>query len=179
MALGPYLLPFAEELQAVGEDRAAATALLLRIIEAAPTPFAIAGLVFGAVWLMITSRLYLAAPASLDMGRLVTLQSWAWTKGNMLRICAARLILLAPAYVLVSALSALVGGLMGADVSTPTGFVTFAQGNTLGGALFVFATSVISLGLYSAFEAALSAYLYRGLKPADAAPLSTDSVAQG
>lgn len=179
VALGPYLLPFAEELQAVGEDRAAATALLLRIIEAAPTPFAIAGLVFGAVWLMITSRLYLAAPASLDMGRLVTLQSWAWTKGNMLRICAARLILLAPAYVLVSALSALVGGLMGADVSTPTGFVTFAQGNTLGGALFVFATSVISLGLYSAFEAALSAYLYRGLKPADAAPLSTDSVAQG
>ena len=82
--------------------------------------------------------------------------------------------LLAPAYVLVSALSALVGGLMGADVSTPTGFVTFAQGNTLGAALFVFATSVISLGLYSAFEAGLSAYLYRGLKPADAAGLSLD-----
>ncbi len=179
VALGPYLLPFADELQAVGEDRAAATALLLRIIEAAPTPFAIATLVFGAVWLMITSRLYLAAPASLDMGRLVTLQSWAWTKGNMLRICAARLMLLAPAYVLVSALSALVGGFMGADVSTPTGFVTFAQGNTLGAALFVFATSVISLGLYSAFEAALSAYLYRGLKPADAAPASTDSGVQG
>lgn len=174
VALGPFLLPFADQLRSVGEDRAAATALLLAMVEAAPTPFAIAALVFGAVWLMLTSRLYLAAPASLDLGRLATLQTWAWTKGNMVRICAARMMLLAPAYVLVSALSALVGAMMGADVATPTGFVNFARGNALGAALFVFASSFISLGLYSSLEAALSTYLYRGLKPADAAP-STDS----
>lgn len=175
VALGPFLLPFAQELQSVGEDRAAAMTLLVRMVSAAPAPFAIAGLFFSAVLLMLTSRLYLAAPASLELGRLMTFETWAWTKGSMLRICAARLMLLAPAYVLVAALSALAGGLMGADVTTPAGFVSLAEGNAFAASLFVFATSVVGIGIYTALEAALSAYLYRGLKPADVAPLATPS----
>ncbi|GAM99072.1 hypothetical protein U91I_02710 [alpha proteobacterium U9-1i] len=178
VALGPVLVPYASELQAVGQDQAAGLALLMRMLDQNPAPFAFAALLFGAVWLMLTSRLYLAAPASVDRGRILSFETWNWTKGSMLRICAARLILLAPAYVLVSALGTLSGAVMGADLTTPAGLMSFAQGSVIGAAAYVFINNFVNIAIYSALEAGLSAYLYLGLRPAEAAATvspSTDS----
>lgn len=180
--LGPVLTPYAAELERVGQDSEAGMALLLRMVQENPAPFAVATLFFGAVWLMISSRVFLAAPASVARGRIITFETWAWTKGNMLRICAARIVLLGPAYVLVTALSQLFGFAVGTDVMSPTAFATFATGNLLGAAVFVFANTFVNLAVFSSLEAALSAYLYQGLKPADAGvnrPPSTDSGAVG
>jgi hypothetical protein len=180
--LGPVLTPYAAELERVGQDSDAGMALLLRMLQENPTPFAAATLFFGAVWLMASSRVFLAAPASVARGRIITFETWAWTKGNMLRICAARIMLLGPAYVLVTTLSQLLGVAVGTDVMSPSAFATFAAGNVVGASVFVFANTFVNLAVFSALEASLSAYLYRGLKPADAglnAPRSTDSGAVG
>lgn len=180
--LGPVLTPYAAELARVQQDSIAGMALLTRMLQENPAPFAVATLFFGAVWLMVTSRVFLAAPASVARGRIITFETWAWTKGNMLRICAARIMLLGPAYVLVTALSQLFGVAVGTNVMSPAAFATFAAGNVLGASVFVFANTLVNLAVFSSLEAALSAYLYRGLKPADAGvnrPASTDSGAVG
>ena len=127
-------------------------------------------LFYAILWFALTSRLYLAAPASAEQGRILTFETWSWTKGQTLRITAARLMLLAPAYVLVSALSLLIGRAVGIDILNPMTAAEVAQANSLLYLGFVFVSGLINLALYTALEAGLSIYLYRGLKPADTPP---------
>lgn len=164
-----YAPHYGPELQAVGQDQAAAMALLTRIAQEQPGPLLAMFLFYGAVWLALTSRLYLAAPASIENRRILTFETWSWTKGNMLRIVAARLMLLAPAYVLVSAVTLLAGLALGADVLSPEGLSAYARANPAGFVTYTLLSSGFSIALYLSLEAGLSAYLYRGLKPNDAA----------
>jgi hypothetical protein len=121
------------------------------------------------VWLLLTSRLYLAAPASIDAGRILTFETWNWTKGAVLRITWARFMLLVPAYVLMFALTTLLGRLFGFNVLDGASMQAALSTNPIGIIVFEFVSSFIVLGLYVPLEAGLSAYLYKGLKP-DGAP---------
>ena len=123
-------------------------------------------LFYGLVWLALTSRLFLAAPASVDNKRILTFETWAWTKGNLLRIIGARIILLLPAYVLVSALSYILALALGVNMMDPTSIASFAERNAMLYGLLAFVSGFVQIGLYRSLEAGLSAYLYRGLKPA-------------
>jgi hypothetical protein len=96
LAAGP-LTPYVADLQHAGSDQDAVMRVMTRFIEDNPTAILLVGLFYAVVWFFLTSRLYLAAPASIDAGRILTFETWKWTKGSMLRITAARLLLLAPA----------------------------------------------------------------------------------
>jgi hypothetical protein len=118
LAMGP-LAPYANELQAAGEDQAAAMAIMTRFMQENPLPILIFVIVYLGIWLLLTSRLYLAAPATVDRDRILSFDTWRWTKGNALRIAFARLMLLGPAYVLVMTLAFIVGQALGVDVLAP------------------------------------------------------------
>jgi len=127
-------------------------------------------LFYGAVWMLLTSRLYLAAPASVDQRRVLSLETWAWTKGSVLRITAARLLLLAPANILVGAIGHLIGRALGMNTLDPASVAALAAANPAGYLVYILIAAFLSFALFSSLEAGLSSYLYRGLKPAGAAP---------
>ena len=166
MAAGP-LAPYISDLTAAGGDEAAVSAVLLRFAEANPIAVLLFTLFFAAIWMLLTSRLYLAAPATVDQQRILSFETWAWTKGAMLRITGARLLLLIPANLFVGAVSHLVGRLVGINSLDPATHAAAASSNPAGYLAFVFVTGVLTFALYAALEAGLSSYLYRGLKPAE------------
>lgn len=167
MAAGP-LAPYVNDLTAAGGDEAAVMAVMVRFAEENAVAVLLFTLFLGAIWMLLTSRLYLAAPASVDQQRILTFETWSWTKGAMLRITAARLLLLIPANLFVGAVGHLIGRLIGINTLDPATHAAAASANPAGYLAFVFATGVLALALYSALEAGLSTYLYRGLKPAEA-----------
>lgn len=164
--LGAILGPrYAADLQGVSGDQAASVALMERMVSENPGVWLGFALVYGLIWLALTSRLFLSAPASIDAKRILTFETWPWTKGNMLRIMGARLMLLAPAYILVSAISYILALSLGINILDPESLQSFSQSNTAMFALFSFVTTALQLFLFRSLEAGLSAYLYRGLKP--------------
>jgi hypothetical protein len=166
---GP-LAPYVAELQGAGSDQQAVMRVVLQFAEQNPTALMLATLFYAVVWFLLTSRLYLAAPASVDAGRILTFETWKWTKGAVLRITAARLLLLAPAYILAGALGHLVGRLFGIDTLDAGSIAAAASGNPAGLLAFDFLRALIVLALYAPLEAGLSSYLYRGLRPATQQP---------
>lgn len=168
MVVGP-LGPYLDDLQRAGGDEAAVMDVMLRFAEANPLALLLLMLFFGAIWILFTSRLYLAAPASVDRQRILTFETWKWTKGAMLRIAGARLLLLVPAHIFAGALSHLVGRAAGFNTLDPASMATAASANPAGYLMFVFVSGFITFALYASLEAGLSSYLYRGLKPAEAA----------
>lgn len=164
--LGPYL----EELQRAGGDNQAVMDVMLRFAEANPVAVLLLTLFFGAIWLLLTSRLYLAAPATVDQQRILTFETWKWTKGAMLRITGARLLLLIPANIFVGAISHLIGRGVGLNTLDPATAAAAALSNAPGYLIFVFLSSFLQLALYSSLEAGLSSYIYRGLKPQSPQP---------
>jgi len=169
LVAGP-LGAYATDLQAAGSDEAAVMQIMMRFFTENPVAVLITILFYFAVWLLLTSRLYLAAPASVEAGRVLTFDTWNWTKGAMVRITWARFMLLVPAYVLMFALTALLGRVFGFNVLDGASMQAAVAANPIGIVIFEFVTSFIVLGLYASLEAGLSAYLYRGLKPASAPP---------
>lgn len=166
IVLGAVLAPrYGADLQNVSGDQAATVALAERMVTENPGVFLAFGAFYALIWLALTSRLYLAAPASVDAKRILTFETWPWTKGNMLRIMGARLMLLGPAYVLVSALSYIAALSLGVNMFDAASLVTFAQTNTPMFAAFSFVTTALQIFVYRSLEAGLSSYLYRGLKP--------------
>ncbi len=161
---GP-LAPYLPDLQSAGEDQAAVLAVMTRFAEANPGALLLTMVFFGVIWLLLTSRLYLAAPASIDAKRILTFETWSWTKGAMVRIAAARLMLLLPANVLAGALGYLFGRLLGVDAFAPE---LAARGHGAAFLAYVFVAHFVSFGLYSSLEAGLSSFIYRGLRPAPA-----------
>jgi hypothetical protein len=164
--LGPYL----EELQRAGGDNQAVMDVMLRFAEGNPVAVLLLTLFFGAIWLLLTSRLYLAAPATVDQQRILTFETWKWTKGAMLRITGARLLLLIPANIFVGAISHLIGRGFGINTLDPATAAGAAQANAPGYLMFVFLSAFLQLALYSSLEAGLSSYIYRGLKPQSPQP---------
>jgi len=169
LAAGP-LTPYVADLQHAGSDQDAVLRVMTRFIQDNPTVILLVALFYTVVWFFLTSRLYLAAPASIDAGRILTFETWKWTKGSMLRITAARLLLLAPAYVLAGAIGHLIGRLVGINTLDPASISAAVAANPIGVLGFDLLRSFIILALYAPLEAGLSAYLYHGLKPADAPP---------
>lgn len=164
---GP-MAPYAEDLQQAGSDQAAVMGVMTRFMEENTLTILLIMLFFGAIWFLLTSRLFLAAPASVDAGRILTFETWKWTKGATLRISWARLMLLAPAYALMAALTLLIGRAFGFNVMDAASMQAAVRGNPVGLFIFEFVSSFIVMALYASLEAGLSSYLYRGLKPADA-----------
>lgn len=169
VAMSVLIAPYAEQAQAAREDSAQLMVIMNQAISAQPSVILWAAFVGIVILLALTSRLFLAAPASVDQNRVVVFQSWRWTKGNMLRIMAVRIVLLGPALILVGALQTLATAVLGAPGGDPTALAGFAQSNPALFAAFYAAASFIQIGIYGALEAGLAAYLYRGLKPAPAA----------
>lgn len=101
--LGPYL----QELQAAGNDDTAVLAVMTRFAEQSPGTILTLMLFLGGIWILLTSRFYIAAPASVDQQRILTFETWKWTRGAMLRITGARMMVLAPAYILLFAVAQL------------------------------------------------------------------------
>jgi hypothetical protein len=169
VTMSVLIAPYAEEVKAAGENEAAMRAIMERAMAAQPgVPFW--AMAAGAVIMfLLTTRLYFAAPGSVDEGRIVVFESWRLTRGNFLRIAGARLLLLGPAFILAGALQTLAGNALGAPTSDPIALFAYGQNNPVGFALFYSVAIFLQLSLFSALEAGLSAYLYRSVKPPPAA----------
>lgn len=167
LAVGP-LAPYVQDLTNAGQDRAAVSAIMMRFAEANPGALLAVLLFYAAVWLVLTSRLYLAAPATVDQRRILTFETWAWTKGNTLRIIAARLMLLLPANIFIGAIGFLIGQSVGLNVLDMGSTAAAAAANPAGFLIYLTASTFLTFALFSSLEAALSAYLYRSLRPAAA-----------
>lgn len=182
VATSVLMAPYAQELQAVEQDDAAVRAIVERAM--AEQPGVMQGVLVVAllIWFWLTSRLYLAAPATLDRQRITVFESWIWTRGNALGVMAARFLVLAPAAALLVALQLLVARAVGFSPFDLQGMAAAAAANPLGLVMFFLISQFLQVGFFGALEAGLSAYLYRGLKPADASSgrsPSTDSGALG
>jgi hypothetical protein len=152
--------PFSEELAAAGENQAAVEAVAQRILQENPQGVILTFLLFAGAVLVLTSRLYLAAPASVEASRGRSFETWSWTKGNLFRIVAARLVLLAPAY----AAAVVIGSVIAAPV------MALAGGGQANAAAFAIGLGVFTFFMaliYQALEAHLSVTLYRGLRPSE------------
>jgi len=164
LVAGP-MAPYLSDLQAAGSNNDAVLAVMTRFAEENPAALLATFLFFVVIWLLLTSRLYLAAPATVDQQRILTFETWKWTKGAMLRIAGARLLLLIPANIFVGAIGYLIGRAFGIDTMNPATAAATVQANPLGFFIYVLLSSFITFALYSALEAGLSTYLYKGLRP--------------
>jgi hypothetical protein len=169
LATGP-LSRYAGDLESAGQDQSAVMGVMTRFAEENPGVLLALTLFYLAVWLLLTSRLYLAAPASLDQGRILVFDTWKWTKGAMLRIAGARLLLLVPANVLVGAFGYFVGRAVGINTFDMASVADAATSNPAGTLIYALLTGFMTFILYTALEAGLSVYLYLGLKPSEPAP---------
>lgn len=167
LVAGP-MAAYVPDLERAGSDNAAVLEVMTRFVQEQPLALLSFALFYFVVWLLLTSRLYLAAPASADQGRILTFETWAWTKGSTLRIVAARVLLLGPAWVLVGAIDMLTGRVLGFDTFDPMAAAGIAQSNPPIFLAYAFVTTFVTLFVYASLEAGLSTYLYRGLKPAAA-----------
>ena len=163
LLMGP-MAPYLHDLQQAGQDQAAMMQVMTRFAQANPTPLLAFMAFYGILWLLLTSRLYLAAPATADIKRVLTFDTWAWTRGQTLKIAGARIMLLAPAFVLMAAVTYLAARALGVDVNTGanTGAAWFA--------IYVAFDRLVFFAVYLALEAGLSVALYRVLKPATLTP---------
>jgi hypothetical protein len=182
VATSVLMAPYAQELQAAGENEAAVAAIAERAMLEQPGVTQGVLIAVFAVWFWLTSRLYLAAPATLDRQRITVFESWVWTRGNAFGVMAARFLVLAPAAALLIALQLLAARAVGFSPFDLQGMANAAAANPLGFVVFFAVSQFLQVGFFGALEAGLSAYLHRGLKPADAGVNprpSTDSGAVG
>jgi hypothetical protein len=168
VAMSVLIAPFAAEAKAAAEDQVRMAEIMSQAIESQPNVLLWAGLIGAVILFVLTTRFYLVAPASVDLKRIVVFNSWTWTRGNVMRIIAARLILLLPALFLTGAVQTLIALATGAPNGDPVQLAAMSQSNVLGFSLFYAGAAFTQIALYSSLEAGLSTYLYRGLKPAAA-----------
>jgi hypothetical protein len=109
----------------------------------------------GAVMIFVSARLIMANAATIGERKIVFLQTWSWTRGNVLRVIAAMLLTVAPILI----------------VALITGSLVEAAGSGQGASLPYTARIVAEIAL--AFMStilgiapiALGAHLYKGLRP--------------
>jgi len=154
VALMTQLAPYEPQLAQAQGDLVATNTILTAAFEENPTPFIVLTALYVVVWYAVTSRLYLTAPATIADKRVRTFETWPWTKGALLRIAAARFVLLVPLNFLGMAFAQL-GAPIAAAGGAAAPFIAFA---------FLMVLTLLLMALF-AVEAGLSAFLYRGLKP--------------
>ncbi len=162
--------PFEDRVLALGEtpDNDAAAQLFADAFAVNPWPFLGVVLAYGLVWMLLTSRLYAAAPASVDRGTIHAFTTWAWTKGNMLRILGARLVLLAPAAVIVVAIQRFAGAGLGVNVFDLVEMSEFARAQVPKFVALQFVSEFAKYFGLVCLEAGLSASVYLTLQNAGA-----------
>jgi len=165
VAMSVIIAPYAEQAKALESDQAGLMALMERAISEQPSVVWWSALAGIALLLLLTSRLYFAAPASVDRKRILVFESWRWTRGHLWRIVIARVALLAPALIFAGALQSLFGMALGLNVGDPTALAAQAPTNPLGFIAFFAGAMFIQTAIYTSLEAALSAHLYRALAP--------------
>lgn len=165
LMIGMVFAPYQSELAAAQGDTAAAMALFEKVFAEQAGPLLLIGLIYGLIWLALTSRLYLTAPASVAENRVASFETWRWTQGNLLRISAARLLTLIPPLLVAAIIQAAVSGLLGVNTNDPAAVVASVKANPAAFVAASFISTALSFVVYGACEAALSAFLYRGLKP--------------
>ena len=158
---GP-MRPYIPEMQHAGQNQAAMMEIVQRFAQANPAPLLAFFGFYAILWLLLTSRLYVAAPATVDAKRILTFETWVWTKGQTLRILGARIMLLAPAFILMAALAYLVARPFGVDLETGGA----AQAASPGFVVYLALDRLIYFAVYAVLEAGLSAAIYRALRPA-------------
>jgi hypothetical protein len=154
VVMGVGLASFEAEIRAAEGDPAAAQAVMAKAIQANPTPFLIVLAALTLMWMLLTSRLFLSAPATLANGKIMSFDTWRWTDGNVWRITAARALLLLPMFFVVNILGQIGATLLGGQ-NAPTAALAAVQ----------FVVQVLMHLFYIPAEAGLAAYLHRGLKP--------------
>ena len=163
--LGPYM----QDLQNAGSDSAQVLAVMTRFAEANQITLLALTLFIGGIWLLLTSRLYLAAPASVDQQRILTFETWKWTKGGD-AAHHRREAVAAPARQHFRRRPRTLG--RGASLASirwiPRPPPKPPRPTRLAICSLSSSRALLTFALYSALEAGLSSYLYRGLKPADA-----------
>jgi hypothetical protein len=166
LVAGP-MSAYLPEMQRAGQDQAAMMQVMTRFAQENPAPLLAFFAFYGILWFLLSSRLYLAAPATTDAKRVLTFDTWRWTRGHTLKIAGARLLLLLPAFILMAALTYLSARALGIDPNAPSS----ARASTLAFAAYVAFDRIVFFAAYLALEAGLSTALYRALKPtADAVP---------
>jgi len=165
IAMAVLIAPYAEQARAAGEDQAQLEAVMRMAIAAQPhiSPWALA--IGGAVIFFFTSRLFLVAPASADRGRITVFESWRLSRGQTLRIMGARILLMAPAFILVGAVQSLLGAALGFQTADPGALMAQAGANPALFMMFFAVAAFVQLALFAALEAGLSTALYRRLAP--------------
>lgn len=163
--VGLVFAPYQAELAAAQDNPAAAMALFQKVFAEQGAPLLLVGLIYALIWLALTSRLYLTAPASVAENRVASFETWRWTQGNLLRISAARLLTLTPPLLVAALVQAIVTSVLGLNTSDPAAVLAMVKTNPAPFLAATFISTATSFLIYGACEAALSAYLYRGLKP--------------
>jgi len=160
---GP-MSPYLADMQAAGQDQAAMMRVMTRFAQENPAPLLAFFAFYGILWFLLTSRLYLAAPATAEARRVRTFDTWRWTRGMTLKIAGARIMLLVPAFVLMAALAYLAARALGIDPTSATGRPPPALFT-----VYVAIDRILFFATYLALEAGLSTALYRALKPSESA----------
>lgn len=120
------------------------------------------GFAIIAALLWASVRFCLAQPAAIGDRRVMVMGAARWTKGNAWRILAAYLLLGAPLVILSMMLGAILKLTTGVDPSDVRTWATAAP-SVLAGASFIY--GALSFLIVSVPLAAMSAYLYKGLRP--------------
>jgi hypothetical protein len=165
VTMSVLIAPYQAEVLAAGEDQVAIQAILERAVAGQPHVTQGAMLVAAVLVFAITTRFYLAAPATIDRKRVTVFESWRMTRGNFLRIAGARLLLLGPAFIFASALQTLLANALGAPIGDPVATLNYGAANPLGFAVFYTASIFLQIVIFSVLEAGLSAKIYRALTP--------------
>ncbi len=164
MSMAVLIAPFEAEVRAAGEDQEQLAAIFNRAVESQPQIAPIALAICTALIFYITSRFFLAAPASVAEGRVRVFESWRMTRGQTLKIMGARLMLLLPALVFVWALQSLLAVALGFNTSDAGALLAQVQANPVLFLVFFAIGLFAQIALYGALEAGLSAALYRRIK---------------
>ena len=157
LVAGPYA-SMSPQMSAAG-DQNAVNRLLEQMLGQNPWPIVTLCGVYFVIWFYLTTRLYLAAPASIDRGRILTFETWSWTKRDVLKIMGARAMLVAPAYVLTTALSYLLGRAVGIDMFN----LSAAEPGPGAALIFAIVSAFLNVAIADAAGAALATALYRDL----------------
>jgi hypothetical protein len=158
------------QLQAAQTDPAAAEALVAKLF-AGPGGLLFAALLVFLVGLFawVAARLSLASAATIGEGRMLAFSTFAWTRGNALRILAVLLVLAAPLAFATALGASLIGALIGAAFGDTDAVFTAKSGALMAHALFLFVAAFGQLLVVTPAIVGAQAYLYKGLRPADLA----------
>jgi hypothetical protein len=151
-----------EALRALLADPEALNAAITAALgDSGAVAFSLFILIVCALFIVLAARLYMINAATIGERRIVLLQTWSWSRGNVLRIIAAMILTVLPVMMLdnlvVSIFAALTASTDGSGASLPLLLIV--------GFSVSFVTALTSIPIIM-----LGAILYKGLRPRDFVP---------